>query len=229
MNHGAQICRLLLDNGATNIDALCDRVGLDGKTCYALIGNLSRNGILKWDTRSDFVSVLKPARARELAEKTTSPSTDPEPPATPAPAPSSTKSKKFLRDLVPTAIAIEKGVPVPPPGTGQRASTWPFDKMEIGDSFAVEAPPGMTMSALVWRLRSAAERWARKYHPAFRATTRMSEDGKSVRLWRAPDAPGSPPVGNGNGNATLAPQLDPALAARTPSSLGIRARKKGGK
>lgn len=228
MNTTAEICAALLDNGPMDKDALEDKVGLSTKTCAAMLGNLAREGVVTWDTRTDIVSIAKATRAREIAEKASSRSTpaatDKAPALTAAmsSAPATTTTKKFLRDLLPTAIEIEKGIPIPPPGTGLRACPWPFGSMEIGDSFAIEAPPGMKIGALIWRLRSAAERWARKHQPAFRAATRMSDDGKSVRLWRAPDAPGAAAATTGNG---LAAHIDPGLAART-SSLGMRSRRK---
>lgn len=88
-----------------------------------------------------------------------------------------------------SAIEIEKGIPVPPArpaGKGGRESKYPFESMDVGDSFLVPAniaPADGDFSALrrlrlnlMTRCTKAGKRWGRRY------TTRMVPEG--VRVWR---------------------------------------------
>jgi len=68
-------------------------------------------------------------------------------------------------------IKIEKGVPVPMAGSRHG---WPFDKMEVGESFTV---PHLLRS----QAGQAAGQWKRR-HPGFDYTTRRV--GELVRIWR---------------------------------------------
>lgn len=232
MNHSAEICALLVDNGSIHIDAICDRVGLDSKVCYALIGNLSRDGTLRWDTRNDYVSIAKSAKARELAEKAKSRNGGGAESAGKGPPPPEPKRRTKLMLALPPAITVEKGVPLPPPRLGMHkrpAYPWPFATMEIGDSFAISVPEGVQANKVAAFLASNARRCEKK-QPGLKFTIRIEEGEKSVRCWRIEASSSAPASSNGSEKqeADTATALDRALA-RVPSSLGIRARKKGGK
>ena len=72
-------------------------------------------------------------------------------------------------------IKIEKGVPVPPKSrNGGRKLKYPFDQMEVGDSFAANAPQNTVLSS--------ARAYARR-NPGMTFTTREI-DKKSCRVWR---------------------------------------------
>lgn len=64
-------------------------------------------------------------------------------------------------------ISIEKGIPLP--------KRYPFDQMEVGDSFAV--PPGVSRTTVA----IAAMRYGRDHDMKF--TIRMMPD-RSYRCWR---------------------------------------------
>jgi hypothetical protein len=69
-------------------------------------------------------------------------------------------------------IAIDKNVPLPPPKRGPEA-TFPWQSMEVGDSFLVE---GRSQSSVASHGSLAGQRYGRKF------TTRKEGDG--VRVWR---------------------------------------------
>ncbi len=67
--------------------------------------------------------------------------------------------------------AIEKGVPIPPRNPSRKGATkYPFEKMEVGDSFFVP----------LMREFSAASRWC-KDHPDWKLLVRKVEGG--YRVW----------------------------------------------
>lgn len=70
-----------------------------------------------------------------------------------------------------TAIVIEKGIPAPE--YFRRSRKYPYDQMEIGDSFAV--PAGMAESC-----RTGASRYGKRHGKKFSVHT--TPDG--VRCWR---------------------------------------------
>lgn len=70
---------------------------------------------------------------------------------------------------------IEKGVPAP--ATRKRAPKYPFDKVDVGDSFTVRVRDEDAMRSL----RSAASRYGRVYKMQFRVH-RMSKH--EARCWR---------------------------------------------
>ena len=67
-------------------------------------------------------------------------------------------------------FTIEKNVPMP---KTSRVSKYPFDKLEVGDSFLVAGGKKGTVAAAA---NAAAKRLERKF------TVRVVEDG--VRVWR---------------------------------------------
>lgn len=71
-----------------------------------------------------------------------------------------------------TQFKIEKGIPVPAKGTG-RASMYPWDDMEIGDSFFVKGKKSSALSATTKRIAKTR---------GFKFTVRQLEGG--VRVWR---------------------------------------------
>lgn len=82
-------------------------------------------------------------------------------------------------------IKIEKGIPIPPPSNGGRAPKYPFEGMEIGDSFTIpltgimhEKGGDMAFN----RVKGAAVRWMNKHGGEYRVRTRREEG--VVRCWR---------------------------------------------
>jgi hypothetical protein len=85
---------------------------------------------------------------------------------------------------------IKKGIPLPPRthgGHGKGIPTmYPFPDMEVGDCF--DAPRDMGM----WRnhdkrqnsISSAASGWISRNSPRAAFTTRLLDDGVTVRCWR---------------------------------------------
>lgn len=71
-------------------------------------------------------------------------------------------------------ITIDKGIPLSPHARRGRCATYPFDQMEVGDSFCVSAK-------LRSRVSSAAA-WWKGMHPGWDYTTRKV--GDSFRVWR---------------------------------------------
>lgn len=73
-------------------------------------------------------------------------------------------------------ITIQSNIPAPI--NTALCENYPFQKMKIGDSFALEA-------GLCQNVRSAATQWAKR-HDGFKFKTRtLVEHGKSVvRVWR---------------------------------------------
>lgn len=94
-----------------------------------------------------------------------------------------------------TKIVIEAGIPVPPKkafvGRGGRKSKYPFEDMQVGDSFAM--PLGRqkkypsNRGAVSYKnetlLRSAAHGCAKR-NPGMRFTVRRLDDEGMVRVWR---------------------------------------------
>ncbi len=88
-------------------------------------------------------------------------------------------------------IKIEKNIPFPPSKRAAR-SKWPFEKMEINDSFAV--PTNGKLKAVRARVGSAITS-RRKACPKENYATRMMLDGDQIviRVWRLQDI--EPPEG----------------------------------
>lgn len=70
-------------------------------------------------------------------------------------------------------IGIDKNIPVPPSRRGSGKSVYPFDKMELGDSFFV---PKKKQSIMAAYARVVGKRKGMKF------ITRVEADG--VRVWR---------------------------------------------
>jgi hypothetical protein len=81
-----------------------------------------------------------------------------------------------------STINIDKDVAIPPVSRGCAAhGKYPYTKMEVGDSFAINADEGEDTIKVRNRLRQSAA-WAnRRYAPA-RFSVRATETG--VRVWR---------------------------------------------
>jgi hypothetical protein len=91
--------------------------------------------------------------------------------------------------------------------------------MEVGDSFAVDVPEGITAKDVAQILRRDADGF-RRIRESFRVAVRVEEGAGSVRLWREPDAVPD----RAKDAASASEKLDQALA-RKPS-LGLRTRRK---
>lgn len=78
---------------------------------------------------------------------------------------------------------IEKNVPVPRMSGPRSAPVFPFDKMEIGDSFKIPIKSWEKPRIVQNRLSAAAARWrALPGNADFLIKTR--KDGNAVRCWR---------------------------------------------
>jgi len=71
---------------------------------------------------------------------------------------------------------IEKEIKRPKPGTCRK---YPFNKMEVGDSFII----GEYTREAMCRCSNAARNWAKKVENGYRFSVRKTEDG-NVRIWR---------------------------------------------
>jgi len=79
-----------------------------------------------------------------------------------------------------TQIKIDKGIPFP--GTSKRGSRYPWEAMQVGDSFFVEgAPKGLHAQAA-----------AKKIKITVRKVTERGKEG--VRVWRLASPPPTLPV-----------------------------------
>lgn len=70
-------------------------------------------------------------------------------------------------------INIEKGIPIP--NTKGRKSKYPFDKMEVGDSFKLKDVPKNTVL-------NAANSWAKRNKKKVKFTIRFIDN--VTRIWR---------------------------------------------
>ena len=87
-------------------------------------------------------------------------------------------------------MKIESNIPLPPDKRGGAGKTrqpyrsYPFEDMEIGDSFHVPTEPGQTPQQIQLGLAVPAKNWAH-YGPDrahIKFTTRQTETG--ARIWR---------------------------------------------
>lgn len=81
---------------------------------------------------------------------------------------------------------IEKGVPMPERAKFiPRANKYPFDAMEVGDSFAIDFDKPTDGPVLCRRVRNAAHRWRVQNLStlAFRAVVVKENDVDVVRVW----------------------------------------------
>lgn len=216
MTTTADICRIVLEEHNPLIDEVYERVGVGERTGEALLKKLCGEGALKRD-RDRLMVAGSGIVARRLAADA-SPArapADKPPAANNLPVLSMAAPKPVRRELpIPAAIAVRKDVPLPPSSVGIRArpSPWPFDSLvDIGDSFAVDVAEGFTAKRYASAIKAAADAYAKK-HPGFRVAIRTALDGSWVGAWRE-----APPVKPEN------------VAPITSGSLGIRARKAGGK
>lgn len=80
-------------------------------------------------------------------------------------------------------IQIEKGIPIPPTQR-DRETMFPFDRMEVGDSFLFlvgKRDPKRANSVV----SSACCRYKRS-HPGYQFSARLMPDKKGIRVWRVP-------------------------------------------
>jgi hypothetical protein len=72
-------------------------------------------------------------------------------------------------------IKIESNIPIPKISKKGRQKVYPFDEMNVGDSFFIE---GRTTS----QLSSVANNWSKRYDP--KAKFVVKQENKGVRIWR---------------------------------------------
>lgn len=77
-------------------------------------------------------------------------------------------------------MEIEKGIPIPEDfGRKTKSRKYPFDKLEVGNSFVV----GDYSAELQRSVGNAGRIYAKFYQPEAEYTTRKTEDNK-LRCWR---------------------------------------------
>lgn len=88
---------------------------------------------------------------------------------------------------------IDKNIPLPPKGKpGHREHSFPFDSLEIGDSFLIgyNAPPydgGKEFNKQFSNMRGALSRYNKQSSTKIKVTTRQVDDeelGTGLRVWR---------------------------------------------
>lgn len=95
-------------------------------------------------------------------------------------------------------ISIDKGIPIPPHEPGRR-KMYPFDRMEVGDSFfvATSEPGNLSLDDATKRLAknlgTAAYCWATHHGNGRRFVVRIV--GQGARVWRVQDASTPPEPG----------------------------------
>lgn len=83
---------------------------------------------------------------------------------------------------------VKSGIPVPPHGRkgNKTPYLYPWNKMQVGDSFAVYPTKGRSVAAVANSVRAAGHHWAKPF-PGMAFTCRIIHDaaGDHVRIWRA--------------------------------------------
>lgn len=78
-------------------------------------------------------------------------------------------------------IKIERNIALPPK-RGNHGVCYPFDKMEIGDSFSVPTPKHRKVQSFASTLSSCARSWANAHGKKVKFTCRIQDN--NVRIWR---------------------------------------------
>lgn len=174
---GIQIARLVLARGPVLIEVIADDLGLTDAAVGQRVRTLCMERLLKRD--GDRVTVLAKSRLESLIAESSKALVK----ATPPPGAGTGKKPKFI---APQLITIEKGVPIPEKKPRTKPTIWPFATMEVGDSFSVDVPDipaGIDANRVASSIRSAAASHQRRT-PEFAFAIRISDDRKTVRLWR---------------------------------------------
>ena len=79
-------------------------------------------------------------------------------------------------------IVIEKNIPIAKKERKGMNSEYPWDKMEIGDSFHVDVPEGKKINTVQSSVHAIARIYALYNHLNIKFTTRKEEGG--FRIWR---------------------------------------------
>lgn len=77
-------------------------------------------------------------------------------------------------------IEIEKGIPLPNKAVGGKTRTYPFSKMDVGDSFTVPNPKNLSIAQLRNQVNSAVYAFSKNTDTKF---TVRAIDGE-VKVWR---------------------------------------------
>lgn len=210
MDAQGRIANAVLRAGRYDVGDLFYNLGMNGSTGGEIITSMVKRGLLK--RSGDIVSVGDRALlqkcvdvtggAEPIEEKAAPPATAvakvngakhvpvvPAPPAKKDPAPPDDKPKapaaatRRFQLPVPERIEIRKGVPLPAAITARKACPWPFDKMDVGDSFVVPVPTGVAASLALRRVSVDAIRY-RKQHSGWTFRLRILDDGASIGVWR---------------------------------------------
>lgn len=83
------------------------------------------------------------------------------------------------------ASTVEKGIPLPPSQRSIRKK-YPWELMEVGDSFKVElSPTHQNTESLQASMMSSARQWKELHgKPDYIFRSAKVDDGKAVRIWR---------------------------------------------
>lgn len=80
-------------------------------------------------------------------------------------------------------MKIDKGIPIPKEGQSRVRKHYPFDQMEVGDSFAVSAD-GDELTAVRMRVSGAISRLYPYLERDKKFTVRTIREKNEVRVWR---------------------------------------------
>ncbi len=80
---------------------------------------------------------------------------------------------------------IERGVEIPPSGTGKHNMKYPFAEMEVGDSFFCSVNGvGMQRQTNISALRNAAKGFSLRHGIQLTARVVKEEQGAGIHIWR---------------------------------------------
>lgn len=79
-------------------------------------------------------------------------------------------------------IKVDKNVPLPRRGMGNKRKLYPWNKLNVGDSFFVAVPKKADLSSVRASLVSGANQFRKRHAPEQNHTVRAVSGG--VRVWR---------------------------------------------
>jgi hypothetical protein len=85
------------------------------------------------------------------------------------------------------AFVIQSGIPMVNTHRGRKPTEFPFDQMNVGDTFLIECDPTSKKEVESWRrkLLNAKKRFSENYDGTFTtAVVNTEEHGAGLRVWR---------------------------------------------
>lgn len=178
----AGICRLLLERNRATLAEIADSIYSTEAVTRAALAKLLGDGILSLD--KNLYAVKDKASAEIIAGVALSKSLE---------FRESYAAIEAARKRTPAALVvdlagaeIEDDVPIPAKGRRDLDKRYPFARMAVGQSFALQTPEGTKPNVFRQRIVNAAMRFRRR-NPLFRFVTCAYADGL-VRFWREPDS-----------------------------------------